>query len=422
VSVSGVISELIELSQERTTPSDFERGALALLEREVGFDVAMFSVRGGEESPTAIGLSPELVSLAVSRREVYGRELLPVKLAAFSARGVAVDTDVLGGSAVRRQRYFNELARRVRGRHSLLALVPFRGRVAAGILLGRTGSNFSRDEVRRLEDALPALGITRAVYGWPSLVEALPGPKETGPLSRLLGARRSRILASLETSSGTVTVRDRDGLREMVASSGSGAELVWTRVELDDATKSGWPYVDFFHLAAAAARQRRRALFIGAGGAVALRQFASVYPNIELDVVEREPAVIELARRWFDLGLIPNLRVWVEDGADFVERAAASRERRWDIAVIDAYDAEQIAKPVTQRRFFSALRRALDPGGAMALNLIAPLAAPSPLHALLRTLETEFPRWRVVPVVSAREDSLHAPRNLVVIAQAGRAK
>jgi spermidine synthase len=414
-----VISGLIELSQERTTPSDFERGALELLGREVGFDVAMFSVRGAEDSPTAIGLDPELVSLAASRSEVYGRELLPVKLAALSARGVAIDTDVLGVSTVRRQRYFNELASRVRGRQSLLALVPFRGRVAASIVLGRTGSNFSRDEVRRLEDALPGLGISRAVYGWPALVEALPSPTETGLFSRLVGSRRSHVLASLETSSGTVTVRDRDGFREMVATSAGGRELVWTRVELADATKSGWPYVDFFHLAAAAARQRRRALFIGAGGAVALRQFASVYPNIELDVVERDPAVIDLARRWFDLGAIHNLKVWLDDGADFVERAAAGCEHRWDIAVIDAFDATEIAKPFTQRRFFSALRRVLAPGGAIALNLIAPLASPSPLHALLRSLETEFPRWRVVPVVSAQEDSLRASRNLVVIAQPG---
>ena len=414
-----MISELIELAQERTTPNHFERGALALLGRGLGFDVAMFSVRGAEESPTAVGLEPELVSLAVSRSDVYGRELLPVKLAALSARGVAVDTDVLGCTVVRRQRYFNELASRVGGRHSLLALVPFRGRVAAGILLGRTGSSFSRDEVRRLEDALPALGIARAVHGWPALVEGLPSQAKTGAFARFLGPRRSRVLASLETSSGTLTVRDRDGFREMVASSAGGSELVWTRVELADATKSGWPYIDFFHLAAAAARQRRRALFIGAGGAVALRQFASVYPNIELDVVEREPAVIELSRRWFDLGATPNLRVWLDDGADFVERAAASGEKRWDIAVIDAFDATEISKPFTERRFFSALRRVLDPGGAIALNLIAPLAAPSPLHAVLRTLETEFPRWRVVPVVSAHEDSLHARRNLVVIAQAG---
>jgi spermidine synthase len=415
-----VIRQLIELGQERTTASDFESGVLGLLGREVGFDVAMFSVRGAEESPTAIGFDPEMMALAVGRAETYGRELLPVKLAALSARGVAVDTDVLGDAGVRRQRYFNELASRVRGRHSLLALVPFRGRVAAGLLLGRTGSNFSRDEVRRLEDALPAIGISRAVYGWPALVEALPSAAKDGPFARFLGSRRSRLLASVETSSGTVTVRDRNGFREMVATGAGGSELVWTRVELADATKSGWPYIDFFHLAAAAARQRRRALFIGAGGAVALRQFACLYPNIELDVVEREPAVIDLARRWFDLGAIPNLSVWLEDGGDFVERAAASREKRWDIAVIDAFDADQdqMARPFTERRFFRALRQVLDPGGAIALNLIAPLAAPSALHALLRTLETEFPRWRVVPVVSAHEDSLHARRNLVVIAQA----
>jgi len=211
----------------------------------------------------------------------------------------------------------------------------------------------------------------------------------------------------------SVQVRDRAGFREMVARSGSG-ELVWTRAALKDPSRSGWPYIELLHLAAIAARSRRRALFIGCGGAVALRQFASVYPGIALDVVEREPAVVELARQWYELDAIPQLSVHVADGVEFVQRAPADT---WDVVVVDAFDSSERVSVWADPSWFAALGRVLCGGGAVAINVIGTLDGTGPVPDVVRAAQGSFEQLRVLPVMVADEEYRpSALRNVVIVA------
>jgi spermidine synthase len=220
-------------------------------------------------------------------------------------------------------------------------------------------------------------------------------------------------MARVRVGDGEVVVRERDGFREM-APVGKGA-MVWTRCSLSHPAESGWPYVDLFHLAATLALARNQALFIGFGGAVALRQFAAVYPGIAMDLVEHEPAVVALAREWFDLATIPGVDVHIDDGLAFVEKAAAAT---WDVAIVDAYGSSKLAEGLAERTFFAALRRVLRPGGAMALNVVGKLVGAGPVRAVVAATAAEFDSIRLVPVVTADEEfSATATRNVVVVAR-----
>lgn len=88
--------DLVRLAHEAHTATDFEAAVLALLQQRVGFDVAFFSMKGAEASPTAVGLDAGTIETAARGGPRYAAELLPVKRAALAARGVAVDTRVLG--------------------------------------------------------------------------------------------------------------------------------------------------------------------------------------------------------------------------------------------------------------------------------------------------------------------------------------
>src|SRR5690349_6233239 len=112
--------ELVELAHSSADVFSFEARLLERLQQTLGCDVAFFSTRGAESRPSSLGLSEEIVARAVQRGAVYFEELLPVKRAALSARGVAVDTQVLGEQRVQRTAYFNELARSVGPRHTQL--------------------------------------------------------------------------------------------------------------------------------------------------------------------------------------------------------------------------------------------------------------------------------------------------------------
>ncbi|HEV8548587.1 MAG TPA: hypothetical protein VGQ57_06155, partial [Polyangiaceae bacterium] len=325
--------DFVELAQASQSTSGFEASVLAALEREIGAEVAFFAVKGLEAQPTVRGIDPHVMAQALSGG-VYEQELLPVKEAALRARGVAVDTAVLGERRVRESAYFREVAEPVGGRHSLLACLSWRSRPFAAVMLGRTGAAFSEREVRRVERMLPNLSVARAAFGLPAPNEPLPLPLPAprGWLERV-GWRGARVRASERSGEGRLSIRDREGFREMVASEG-GQELVWTRAALDDGARSGWPYVDLFHVALGLAQGRSNALFVGYGGGVAVRQFARRCPGMHIEVVERDARVVELARTWFELGCVPDLSLHIADGAEFVAQAPPGS---WDVAVIDAY-------------------------------------------------------------------------------------
>ncbi|HEY3494311.1 MAG TPA: fused MFS/spermidine synthase [Polyangiaceae bacterium] len=404
----------VHWAQKFATAVDFERAVLADCELQVGCDVAFFSVTGRETSPTVLGLDRATVEQAVAGGPVYARELMPVKRAALARRGVAVDSDVLGVATMRKSRYYREVAARVGGKHSLLAYLSWQGQPYGMLMLGRTGRAFSGSEVERVEAMLPALGVARAAYGWTApcapLAEAPAGA--LAHLAQRLGLRSERVLGSVDTPSGTISVRDRAGFREMLAARGEH-ELVWSRAALDDAARSGWPYLELFHVAAACARRRERALFVGLGGAVSVRQFARTYPGIRCDVVEKEPAVVALAREFFALDAIPGVTVHVADGADFIANAA---RESWDMVIVDAYDAVELGAEFSTRRFFAALRRALRPGGTIALNVIGALSG-RVVAGVAQAASREFAELRLVPVMEPGETfAAETPRNVVIVA------
>lgn len=405
-------NELVEIAQESASASAFEARVLALLQREIGFDAAFFLVNG--QPATTVGFDENVSALLLARSAVYAQELEPVKRAALAARGVAVDTEICGLRRVQRARYFREVAATIGGQHSLMAYLPWNGGVLAAIMLGRCARSFAQFELQRVEALLPTLGLARAAFG----VHWSPGPL---PLSRIPIRRRwlplgSRALATVPAESGTLVVRDRAGFREMLAF-GRASELVWTRAALADPCKSGWPYVELLHLAPALARHRRRVLFVGSGGAVSVHQFAKVYPGIAIDLVERDPAVVELARTWFALGTIPRLAVHIADGVPFIRNAWPGS---WDIVVIDAYDASDCASAFLQYDFLSALHRVLEPGGAVAFNVMGALRGPGPVSALVASARAVFEKVRVLPVIDPDESySADALRNVVVVAIRG---
>lgn len=408
---AGMLVDPIALAHDCVTSEAFEVELLHALERSIGFDTACFMVDGDMESIRALGLDAKALAQIPRRAETYARDLLPVKQSALTGRGVAVDTEVCGETRVRKTSYYRELVSKLNGRHSLMAYVRWRDRIVATIMLGRNTATFSAREKALVESLLPAVAVGRAAYGLPTRLDVLRSSQKN-VFQRVFDATGSRVLASVATAGSEIIVRDRGGFREMVARNGA-SELVWTRVSLNDSRRSGWPYIELLHVAAALARQRRRALFIGVGGAVGVRQFAAAYPGLAIDVVECEVAVIELARTWFELDNIPGVTVHLADGVEFI---GAATPATWDVVVIDAYDASTFDEKFSDGVFLAKVRAVLRPGGAMACNVIGSLSGSSAVQRFLSAARGHFEQMRLLPVVALGER--YAPdtlRNVVVV-------
>jgi spermidine synthase len=108
-------------------------------------------------------------------------------------------------------------------------------------------------------------------------------------------------------------------------------------------------------------------LIIGLGGGTIPRALHEVVPQARIDVVEIDPAVVKVARRYFDLGDSKNLNVIEADGRVQVKRALR-QELRYDIIMLDAFDHEYIPEHLLTQEFLQEVKALLAPGGVLAAN------------------------------------------------------
>lgn len=96
----------------------------------------------------------------------------------------------------------------------------------------------------------------------------------------------------------------------------------------------------------------RKVLIIGLGGGVIPREMHGYFPDAQIDVVEIDSEVVEVAKKLFFFQPDERLRVTVSDGRVFVCEQAATRPRpAYDTIVLDAFNEQHIPSHMTTREF-----------------------------------------------------------------------
>lgn len=110
-----------------------------------------------------------------------------------------------------------------------------------------------------------------------------------------------------------------------------------------------------------------RVLLIGVGGGSIPSALKAVRPDMAIDAVDIDEAVLRIAERFFGLRPDPNLRLHAADGRDFVATARA-RGERFDAVLLDAFDAEGVPPALFTEAFLRDLRALLSPAGVFLAN------------------------------------------------------
>ena len=108
-------------------------------------------------------------------------------------------------------------------------------------------------------------------------------------------------------------------------------------------------------------------LIIGLGGGTIPRALHELAPQARIDVVEIDPAVVKVARRYFDLGDNSAMNVIEADGRVQVKRALRE-QRSYDLIMLDAFDHEYIPEHLLTQEFLKEVKALLAPGGVLAAN------------------------------------------------------
>lgn len=111
----------------------------------------------------------------------------------------------------------------------------------------------------------------------------------------------------------------------------------------------------------------RTVLVIGLGGGTLPRALEQILPQVRIDVVEIDPAVVRVAGQYFDFKANDRVRVIEADGRVYVKRAIRE-EKRYDLIMLDAFDHEYIPEHLLTQEFLREVKTLLAPGGVLAAN------------------------------------------------------
>ena len=130
---------------------------------------------------------------------------------------------------------------------------------------------------------------------------------------------------------------------------------------------------------------------IGLAAGTTARQYTAVFGPIPIDGVEIDPAIVDVARQYFELNL-PNLRVIIEDGRYHL----ANTDQRYDVVAIDAYRPPYIPFQLTTAEFFTQVRDRLTPDGVVAVNVARTEVDYALVDAIASTMRAIYPSVYVV--------------------------
>lgn len=165
-----------------------------------------------------------------------------------------------------------------------------------------------------------------------------------------------------------------------------------------------------------------RVLVMGGGGYAYPKHALTERVRLEMDVVEIDPAVTRLARRWFyldDLEAIAGARLGLiaDDARSYVSRALAEG-RRYDAIVNDCFSGAEPVRPLSTVEALCQAKVCLNPGGLYLANVVSESGGEdvSFLRDVMATAAAVFAHVHVVPCEDA---SFAAEDNYLVIATDG---
>ncbi|MGQ0810535.1 MAG: fused MFS/spermidine synthase [Nitrospiraceae bacterium] len=148
------------------------------------------------------------------------------------------------------------------------------------------------------------------------------------------------------------------------------------------------PYSQLMVASLALVPDPKRGLVLGHGGGSFAKWLARTWPELELDVVEVDPAVVRMAEEYFEYTPPVNHHVHVKDARMFLHSSAAI----YDVIWVDVFARHLVPFHLTTTEFFSEVRAHLAPDGVVAVNLASSGEGGDRLRAdaVVRTMRTVF--------------------------------
>jgi len=110
------------------------------------------------------------------------------------------------------------------------------------------------------------------------------------------------------------------------------------------------------------AEKVERVLMIGLGGGVLATAIRTVFPEVEVEVVELDPAMLKVAKEYFNFEESARVNVQIADGRVAVKRALLEGEK-FDAVILDAFGIDYTPEHMLTEEFLREVRNIMHSDG-----------------------------------------------------------
>ena len=140
-----------------------------------------------------------------------------------------------------------------------------------------------------------------------------------------------------------------------------------TCIDLKEPNRVALAYVRMMFAALLLNPEPKRMLMIGLGGGTLSTVLGKVYPGLQQDLVEIDPAVVKVAKDYFGFVPTATTKVAALDGRVFTRRAQ-SKAARYDLIILDAFTGDYIPEHLMTTEFLAQVKNLLTADGVVVAN------------------------------------------------------
>lgn len=175
---------------------------------------------------------------------------------------------------------------------------------------------------------------------------------------------KSNIVYEKESAYFLITVEDSEsGYRSLIFNPKKGSQ---STIKFDEPEAVIPKFMQYSFISLTAIKKApEKVLYIGLGAGIMPMFLRRIYPDTKMDIVEIDPAIEPIAKKYFGFAPDKKMTVITKDGRVF----ANNSKEKYDIIFIDAYNAKEIPFQLTTLEFFQHIKQCLKQEGIMVANI-----------------------------------------------------
>jgi spermidine synthase len=239
-------------------------------------------------------------------------------------------------------------------------------------------------------------------------------------------AMEAKFMETAEIS-GEITVETHYNTIRIMERAANGTNLRIRILQTDPLGAQSLMYVDrpddlysdytkFYDLAFHYKPDAKKILMLGGGGYCVPKHIGATRPDVDVDVVELDPGITDVARKYFSLKDRPGQRIFHEDARMFINRESEAGAQKYDAVFEDVFGSSySIPFHMTTTECMKKIRAMMSDDGVFVVNIISSLDGEL-FGGIYSSVASAFPVVMIYPATSPNSSRIR--QNIMIVALA----